>query len=98
MHKTDLPEVGRARGAHSPSRGKTENSDTAQLPDSGLFGNIREIIRSEPGCEVHRVFTLTCHFEVRTADQRWCYSELWEAICQQIRIRESLGERRDHVS
>jgi hypothetical protein len=98
MDAYNPPEKGRATGAHSRHRGETEHIDTKLLPDSGLRGNIREIIRREPGCEVHRVFTLTCHFEVRTADQQWRYSELWEAICKQIQMRESLAERRDHVS
>lgn len=72
--------------------------NTQPLADTALLGNSREIIRIEPGSEVHRVFTITSHYEVRTADQQWRYAELWEAIFQQIRLTQSLAAKEQHVS
>jgi hypothetical protein len=92
MQTTDSPESGRATGAQSRHHGNNEN-DTQLLPDPALLGNIREIIRSEPGSEVHRVFTLTSHFELITDSETLRFDEFWTAVCAQVRLGTRKGER-----
>jgi hypothetical protein len=94
MDKSSSPEVGRARGAHSPSHGNNENSDTQLLPDQDLLGNIRRrLINAQSGADAFEVFTLSVHYEVRTADQQWIFAERWQAILQQNRLSIELAAK-----
>jgi hypothetical protein len=68
------PEKGRATGAQSRRRGNNENSDTEQILDRALQGNISRLIgRQRSSAEVWEVFEITSYFVVRTADQQWRY-------------------------
>jgi hypothetical protein len=94
MHTTDSPEKGRATGAQSRRRGNNENSDSEQILDRALQGNCRRmLIGSQPGIEVWEIFTISSHFEVRTADQQWVFAERWDALNQEVKIANSLAAK-----
>jgi hypothetical protein len=87
------PEKGRATGAQSRRRGNNENSDTEQILDRALQGNISRLIgRQRSSAEVWEVFEITSYFVVRTAEEQWRFDTLWEAICQQQRLSTELAE------
>jgi hypothetical protein len=85
MEKSNPPESGRARGAHSPSHGNNEN-DAQQLPDSAAVVNRKLIEREhgvlldESGEGARASYTVTCCGEARTFSLRWqaesCFARL----------------------
>jgi hypothetical protein len=66
---------------------QNDNLNTQQLADQDLLGNIRRrLISGQSGADAYEVFTLHVHYEVQTADQKWTFTEKWEAILQQNRL------------
>lgn len=96
MHTTDSPALGRARGAHSPSHGETKDLNTQQLADQDILGNIRRrLFNAQSGAGAWEVFTLSVHYEVQTADQKWIFAEKWQAVIQQVKIANALAAKED---
>jgi hypothetical protein len=101
MHtSSSSPEVGRARGAHSPSYGENQILTHPTLSDYSISGNSRLVIGGQPGSEIREEFTVSSRFVLRAADQRWCFDTLWEAVCQQQRLTTELAakEGESHAS
>jgi hypothetical protein len=95
MATANLPEMGRARGAHSPSHGENQILNTQLLPDRSFQGNSRRLIRSQCGTELWEVFEITAHFELVSDCETERFNDLWQGIVQQVRLAE---RRSDHVS
>jgi hypothetical protein len=80
MHTTSSPEVGRATGAHSRRRGKTENIDTESIQERAPTGN-RQLL--ERAGKV-RLWALTegrrTRYEVEAGEARWAFNLLFPAL------------------
>jgi hypothetical protein len=93
---------GRAEASGS-NAGHCENQILNQptLSDPALLGDIRRrLINAQSGADAFEVFTLSVHYEVRTADQQWIFTEKWEAILQQVKLANALAakEGESHAS
>ena len=63
------------------------------LSDYSIVSNSRLVIGGQPDSEIREEFVVSSRFVLRTADQRWCFDTLWDAICQQQRLAKELAER-----
>jgi hypothetical protein len=88
MDTSGSPELGRARGAHSPSHGETKDLNSSSIPDRRFQGNSRRLIRSQCGTELWEVFEIATHFELISNCETERFDSLWDGIVGQIRFAE----------
>jgi hypothetical protein len=91
MHtSSSSPESGRARGAHAPSPGNNENSDTEHIPDSAAVVNRADRSLLEHGRNGTKLWAVQIgrrtHYEIEHGNRKWTYSLLWSAIAKLDRL------------
>jgi hypothetical protein len=86
MHTSSSPASGRATGAHSRRRGKTENIDTESIQERAPTGN-RQLL--ERAGKV-RLWALTegrrTRYEVEAGEAGWSFNLLFSAISKFDRL------------
>jgi hypothetical protein len=92
MNAPPTKERDRLGGKSEAAQNQILNQPT--LCDPALLGNIRRrLINAQSAADAFEVFTLSVHYEVRTADQQWIFAERWQAILQQNRLSIELAAK-----
>jgi hypothetical protein len=91
MNAPPTKERDRLGGESEAAQNQILNQPT--LSDYSISGNSRLVIGGVPGSEIREEFVVSSRFVLRTANQRWCFGTLWEAVLQQSRIATELAER-----
>lgn len=93
MDTYDSPEVGRARGDHSPHHGNDKNNDAQLLLDGDPIYN-RQLVRVWDGVQVYEVTELRVRcYEVETAFELWRFDRLYLAFDKQANLAEERSHR-----
>jgi hypothetical protein len=91
MNAPPTKERDRLGGKSEAAQNQILNQPT--LSDYSISGNSRLVIGGQPGSEIREEFVVSSRFVLRTANQRWCFDTLWEAVCQQQRLSTDLAAK-----
>jgi hypothetical protein len=93
MHTTDSPEMGRARGEHSPSHGRDSTNADQQIPDHAPNVNreVRELIRD---AEPFYLFLIRgrrnrVRYEIVSGSKTWHFPLLFSAHSKLDRLTKN---------